>query len=428
MPQIIRLRTPTLEDCMNRFLNVITLSLLAALIAGCGQILMGVEDREATTQPHGESPLDSGSIPSARAETPAQTGTPAPTPEPSPYWQVVEDPRTGLRFAIPCFWRAEIPSGEQDPTGLGAFAVRNFDDEYAMSFARSAIPDDAGAVKIDMLYWQTTDFGVSPGTDLTELKLEQFFGPESEILALESIQVNAQPALHVVTESLFGVSDLYLMRMSDDLVFGFAPAFTVDHPDIAGVLNSIAVEPETTVKIPSARPAPPPIGVAAPCVPEYAVALEPTQALTEENTTCGLYSYRSLERLTGMVTTYLQDGNMGGLVFEHLINDPFVVGYWLSESLTLSPQEAGTTIANSLPSQERDAGELTFTTDQGAFPSLAETSPENLFGPDLEVAEIVFSEGWGTDGRGAALLYFGRDECSGYYWHGLIFSADAFGG
>jgi hypothetical protein len=167
--------------------------------------------------------------------------------------------------------------------------------------------------------------------------------------------------------------------------------------------------------------------LAAPCIPEYAVAVEPTQALSEENTACGVHSYHSLDYLTDKVQEYLQNRNTGGLIWEYLANDPFMVGYWLSEGVSLSPQKAFPTFANTLLHQEGEPGDMSFSTDRDDFPSLEGAPVEDMFGPDLQVAEIVYSEGWGTDGEGAALLYFARDECGGHYWHGLIFSADAFG-
>jgi hypothetical protein len=393
--------------------------LLAAALAACGQVLVGIEDTATPSERGGEA--TAGGQPT----TPAPT--PTPTEAPSPYWGVVEDARTGLRFAIPCFWHADIPGPAQDPTGRGAFSVRNYDDEYAMSFPRSQIPEDAGAVKIDFLYWESSDFGVSAGASLSDFNLSQFFaGSESEVVSSEIVEVNGQEALHVITEGTFGRGELYIMRLGDGLVLGFAPIFTPDSPDVQGVLESIALTPDKEVRVPTFQPGPPPVGLAAPCIPEYATAIEPTQALTEENTACGSHSFRSLGYLTGKVEEYLQARNTGGLIYENLVNDPFVVGYWGSEGVTLSPQEAFGTFANSLYRADQPGG-MTFSTDWADFPPLAGMSPEQLFGPDLDIAQIIYSEGWGQDGRGAALLYFTRDECGGYLWYGLVFSGSHFG-
>jgi hypothetical protein len=48
--------------------------------------------------------------------------------------------------------------------------------------------------------------------------------------------------------------------------------------------------------------------------------------------------------------------------------------------------------------------------------------PENMYGPNVKVTRVVYSEGWGVDGQDSALLYFAQDQCGGYYWHGLVFS------
>lgn len=403
---------------MYRLIRISVYLFLIGGLASCGQILVGIEDQSTPIQP--------GVEPTTKVESTIPAATASPTAEPSPYWDVVEDGRTGLRFAMPCFWEADIPGPELDPSGRGAFSVRNYDDQYAMSFPRSQIPEDAGKVKIDMLLWETSDFGAAPGASLSDLKIDQFFaGSDSEIGSTEMIELNGQDALHVTSQSTFGIGQIYLMKLTDTLVLGVSPVFPTHNPDVGRILDSIALDPGTAVKIPVDTPAPPPVGIAAPCVPEYATAVEPTQALTEENTDCGVHSFRSLEYLIAKVEDYLQARNTGGLVYEYLVNDPFVIGYWGSEGVTLTPQEAFGVFANSLY-RAAEPGGMTFTTDRSAFPPLSGMPPDSMFGPDLEIAQIVFSEGWGLDGQGAALLYFTQDDCGGYYWYGLVFSQEGF--
>ncbi len=403
---------------MHRIIRAAAFLLSMTALAACGQVLVGVEDAATPVQPAGEA--------TAGIQLTIPAATLLPTEAPSPYWDVVEDPRTGLRFAIPCFWHADIPDPQQDPTGRGAFSVRNYDDEYAMTFPRSQIPEDAGAVKIDFLYWESSDFGATAGAGLSDFNLSQFYaGSESEVVSSEIVEVNGQEALHVTTEGRFGRGELYIVGRSDGLVLGFAPVFTPGSPDVQAVLGSIALTPDKEVMVPNFQPAPPPVGLAAPCVPEYATAVEPTLALAEENTACGPHSFRSLEYLLSKVKEYLQARNTGGLIYEDLVNDPFIVGYWGSEGVTLSPQEAFGTFANSLYRADQPGG-MTFSTDRADFPALEGMPPERIFGPDLDIAGIVYSEGWGQDGQGAALLYFTRDKCAGYLWYGLVFSGSHF--
>jgi hypothetical protein len=73
-----------------------------------------------------------------------------------------------------------------------------------------------------------------------------------------------------------------------------------------------------------------------------------------------------------------------------------------------------------------DPSGLTFTTNREEFPPLAGTPPELMFGPDVDVALVIYSEGWGQAGLGAALLYIARDECGMYYWHGMVVAHEHF--
>jgi hypothetical protein len=49
-----------------------------------------------------------------------------------------------------------------------------------------------------------------------------------------------------------------------------------------------------------------------------------------------------------------------------------------------------------------------------------------MFGPDLNVTFIIYSEGWGLDGEGATLLYFVEDEAGRTRWYGLVYSDNHF--
>ena len=68
-----------------------------------------------------------------------------------------------------------------------------------------------------------------------------------------------------------------------------------------------------------------------------------------------------------------------------------------------------------------DTSSLTFTTDRAQFPPLMGVSPEGMFGPDVNVAMVIYSEGWEQDGLGAALLFV-VEEADGttYVWKGIL--------
>ena len=69
---------------------------------------------------------------------------------------------------------------------------------------------------------------------------------------------------------------------------------------------------------------------------------------------------------------------------------------------------------------------MTFTTEREAFPPLQGIPPESLLDPAVNIVQVVYSEGWGEDMLGAALLYFAQDECDGFYWYGLVYSYSHF--
>lgn len=107
------------------------------------------------------------------------------------------------------------------------------------------------------------------------------------------------------------------------------------------------------------------------------------------------------------------------------MTDPFALGYWGSEGRLASPEEVTAELdQDRLPA---DASlPLTFTAERSAFPPLAGQPPEGLFGPGQEIALILYSEGWGPQGAGAALLYFTRQASGEYRWSALAYSDQHF--
>jgi hypothetical protein len=105
--------------------------------------------------------------------------------------------------------------------------------------------------------------------------------------------------------------------------------------------------------------------------------------------------------------------------------DPFTIGYWGSEGRTDTPFGIIEELQSSRLPQDPSMT-MTFTADREAFPPLAGMSPEVMFGPDLNVTFIIYSEGWGLDGEGATLLYFVEDEAGRTRWYGLVYSDNHF--
>ena len=343
----------------------------------------------------------------------------------SPYWSEKADPFYGVRLAVPCFWEVNFPEVIY-PSGV-SYPIRNYTEAYILSFPRGEGVWESGGIKIDMTFMDTTERNLPPGTSMQGF-VDSLYQGDLDVLdySSEEVVVNGQAALHVKMESSYGPSEYYLFVVSERvyLIFG-AKEEDFSHPDVLGILNSIAIGADTPVNVPEFLPGPPPIGLAAPCIPDYAEAVIQPPELKSENTACGVDSFVSLDYLTSNVQQKLFEKNTGSLHHDHFIHDPFVIAYWQSEGMETTPDYAATTFANSLY-QAAEYGGLTFTKDRGEFPPLFGMPPEVMFGPDVKVAEIVYSEGWGLDGLGAALLYFFEDECGGYYWHGLVFAGQHF--
>jgi hypothetical protein len=352
---------------------------------------------------------------------------PTQEPDSSQYWVVHQVPGLELRFAIPCFWRVDLPAEPFDPERGTVIDAFNYTQEYHFSFPRRQIPPEYGPVNVTFEIFNLQSFDLPAGSSLREFVTLETAAEDSELLEIVDPEINGQPAIAATVEYTLGYTHIgryYLIKINDDLFMRFTVSPSpklLDSPDITGILNSITLDLEAEVSLPTHLPGPPPKGLAAPCIPDYAEADGPAIELSENNTECGLDSFKSLDYLTEAVQQGLQDRNTGGLRWDWLIHDPFVIGYWGSESVTKSAEEFTTELANSLYAAA-EPGSMTFTTDRSVFPPLAGTPPENLLPPEAPFIQVIYSEGWGLDQLGAALLYFAEDECDGFYWHGLVYS------
>ena len=415
--------------------------LFALLISACGTIAVqvatptpvgaAVESPTLTEEPQ---PNPSTSTPTPAPDSPSTlTPTDESTPEAdsSAYWIVQQDPGLGFRFAVPCFWRVDFPAeGAYDLEGGTLYHAFNYPQEYPLSFPRSQIPAENGAVSVTFDVINIGSYDLPAGSSLREFVTAENSGGYSEILELLDETINGQPA--IAATIYYPDSDstgrYYLIKLNDQYFLRFSANPSpklLNTADIEGILNSITVDPNAAVSLPTHTPSPPPVGLPAPCIPEYAEVVIPSLEIPADNTVCGLDSYKSLEFLTQAVQQGLQDRNTGGLRWDYRIHDPFLIGYWQSEGAVRTPDEVATELANSLYDASQPGG-MTFTTERQAFPPLQGIPPENIIDPAVNLVQVVYSEGWGLDGQGAAILYFAQDECNGYYWYGLLFSPTHF--
>lgn len=395
-------------------LFVLTIAAILALSA-CGQVEVGFEP-----------PLPgSAGQPVETIETAAPTNLPQPTPttEASPYWKVVQDPQYGVRFAVPCSWLVNFPPGYGPGSGAMSYSLTNYPADFVLSFPRGQGIFEAGGIKIDMNFMDAATWGISPGASLADF-VNGLYGEGSEVtvVATEDLMINGQPTLKVTTESSFGPGKFYLLAVSESIYLLYAPVLeAAEHPDVLAVLNSITVSADAAVPVPIFDPGAPPQGLAASCLDNPAEPNTFSQELTGLD--CADIAPGSLEWTACNVQDGIRSRNLSALV--GYMVDPFNIGYWGSEGRKVSPQAVLEEIqTDRLPDDPSLVP--TFTIDRDLFPPLAEQDVEAMFGPGVSPELVVYSEGWGKDQTGSALLYFIKNEAGEFKWYGLIYSDEHF--
>lgn len=307
--------------------------------------------------------------------------------------------------------------------------MRNYTEEFVFSFPRGVGVFENGGIKIGMNFLHGPSWGADPGTSLIGFVSGPFNDqPEMSIEETEELVINGQPALLVTTETKYGTGQFYLFVVTDEVYLMFGPnAEARSSPDVLGILNSIALTPDVSVTIPDAVPDNPPKGLLAPCMGITELPPDPDAPPAG----CKVLGFATVEELSSGLEEYFHNANTGGLIFDY-VNEPFAVGLWQSEGQAIGRNEFFGLLANSYYNYQAESiaegkpSQMTFTTDRGQFPPLMGIPPESMFGPDVNIVEVIYSEGWGQDGLGAALLFIAEDDCGRYYWHGLAFSAERF--
>jgi len=344
--------------------------------------------------------------------------TNVPEPVASEFWVEAVDDRTGLRFAVPCYWEIEIPSGEQDPSGLGALYLRNYDMAFVQAHPRGAIGENEGTVKIDLSYIAPSDLGLAAGVDLADFA-QTLAGPDGEsgIEAIEPTSVNGLAAVNVTQMGAYGIGYFTVVALEEDLYLLIGGPD--ESEDYQGVLHSLAYDPDASVVMPTFDPGAPPLGVEARCMgkPSSTGAPDLTGLLVCEGAAQSAAESLACELQTALLAREMQN-------LPSFMADPFTIGYWGSEGGWASPEDIVRELDTArLP---QDTSGLTFTTDRALFPPLAGAPPEQMFGPDLNPELLVYSEGWGPDGLGAGILYLVEDDFGAYHWSNLAYSHEHF--
>jgi hypothetical protein len=398
-----------------RFTPYLVLFAAFIILAGCGQLSVGIETPvEPAAQPtkiaQPTQPLE--------ATEPAKP-EPTSTSQPSPYWRVVEDPQYGVRYAVPCFWQVNFPPDYGPGAGAQSYSITNYPYDFVLTFPRGQGIFEAGGIKIDMNFMNAADWGVAPGASLTEFIMTLYPADgETQVTGTEELTINGQPALKVTTESSFGPGGFYLLAVNETIYLLFAPIpEAAENHDVLAILDSIAISADATVQIPSTQPGAPPKGLVASCLEDPSQPNTFSETPTEVD--CQVVTPDDPDWTICNVQAGITSRNLSALL--GYMTNPFHIGYWGSEGRTDTPEA----IIAELQSTRLPADPslpVSFTLDRDLFPPLGGQNPETLFGPEVTPTRVLYSEGWGPDREGAALLYFVENQAGETEWYGMIYS------
>lgn len=108
-----------------------------------------------------------------------------------------------------------------------------------------------------------------------------------------------------------------------------------------------------------------------------------------------------------------------------MMDDPFLLALYRAEGTTLDPAAARAALeATHLPAA---AHAILTTADRTAFPAV-DPPLETMFDPALRVHQLLFSRGWGADGKGEAVLVLAERADGAVVWHGVVVAPAGFGG
>jgi hypothetical protein len=116
-----------------------------------------------------------------------------------------------------------------------------------------------------------------------------------------------------------------------------------------------------------------------------------------------------------------RSGNLGAL--PGFLAEPFYLSYYQSEGIESDIPGAIGEFETRLPP---DPSQLEFILDREAFPNLYDVPPEAYMPFEENLAVVVYSPGWGSDGTTDMLLYFTRDAEGHHKLNGALISLIGF--
>lgn len=105
-----------------------------------------------------------------------------------------------------------------------------------------------------------------------------------------------------------------------------------------------------------------------------------------------------------------------------LMDESFMIGYWLSEGTNNTPDAAIEQLQKNLLGSTSP-----ITADYSKnLSELLGTDPSTILGPNVLEASPVFASGFGLEGKDEAILFVAKQPDGNWYWHGLLFAKDRF--
>jgi uncharacterized protein YraI len=105
-----------------------------------------------------------------------------------------------------------------------------------------------------------------------------------------------------------------------------------------------------------------------------------------------------------------------------MMDESFMIGYWLSEGTSNTPDQAIEQLRLNLLSP---SSPITADYTKNLIELLGE-DPLTIVGPDIVEASAVFVSGLGAQGKDEAILFVAKLPDGSLYWHGLLFAKDGF--
>lgn len=107
---------------------------------------------------------------------------------------------------------------------------------------------------------------------------------------------------------------------------------------------------------------------------------------------------------------------------KNLMDESFMIGYWLSEGTNNTPDSAIEQLQKNLLGSTSP-----ITADYSKnLSELLGQDPATILGPSVLEASPVFVSGFGMEGKDEAILFVAKQPNGGWYWHGLLFAKDGF--